>query len=477
MTKRIIALILASIMLLSFTACSNEEIGMYSLIKEISSLKSQEMTGTINLSAQGIYFDSLLAGAPEQVRNSIKDGVELKYNLKQIKSPAQFEAAIDIRFKNETNFHKLTTIISEKDTMYIKLDDLLKFIRPYVQVFQPTEVKTIDELISKVEFVKIDLTNPNSIDSLGTISNNEESVKLALSLMDIIQKSFKDFSAGIVTKKNNGYEMNLDVKELQNLIFKFVEYVTTNIDSIVDNAATSIKSMSDEEISMLSLFTGKYADKEDVINSLEGFRTMVKQTKASDIAMIKSELSNNQVFNAIEGSKLTYNISKDSSGIYDLSTELIVNYMGLLKINVSEKWNIKIVPEFSVSKPSNAVNQEKLQEILKPFTQVKQLSIDYKTRKTWVVYGSGRNSDLYIPFVSQDGSTYIPLYMINSTFDETIKWDYPTKAASIYRDGEKIDMDSRLIRNQAYIKVKDLEKLGYSIQWDEATKIATIIKP
>lgn len=78
-----------------------------------------------------------------------------------------------------------------------------------------------------------------------------------------------------------------------------------------------------------------------------------------------------------------------------------------------------------------------------------------------------------------DGRIYLPMRYIAESFGETVEWDGQARKAYVVRGNEKIDMSGIIYDGTTYIKIRDFEKLGYTVSYEEdewGEKIATVIK-
>ena len=66
-----------------------------------------------------------------------------------------------------------------------------------------------------------------------------------------------------------------------------------------------------------------------------------------------------------------------------------------------------------------------------------------------------------------DDRIYLPLRQICETFSEKVEWDDIERKAYIVREDEKIDMTGIIIDNKTYIKIRDFEKLNYTITYSQ----------
>ncbi len=66
-----------------------------------------------------------------------------------------------------------------------------------------------------------------------------------------------------------------------------------------------------------------------------------------------------------------------------------------------------------------------------------------------------------------DNSTYLPLRQIAESCGLTVEWDSEARKAYVIKDDINVDMTGTIIGNRTYVKVRDFEKLGAVIEYDE----------
>ncbi len=66
-----------------------------------------------------------------------------------------------------------------------------------------------------------------------------------------------------------------------------------------------------------------------------------------------------------------------------------------------------------------------------------------------------------------DGSVYLPLRQIMESAGYEVSWDGEARKAYVTVSGEKIDMTGTIIGDRTYVKVRDFEKLGATVDYEE----------
>ena len=77
----------------------------------------------------------------------------------------------------------------------------------------------------------------------------------------------------------------------------------------------------------------------------------------------------------------------------------------------------------------------------------------------------------------EDNSMYLPMRAVCEWFGEDVAWDASARKAYVIRDGQKTDMTGKIIDSLTYIKIRDFEKLGYTVDYsyDSECKEHTVI--
>ena len=65
-----------------------------------------------------------------------------------------------------------------------------------------------------------------------------------------------------------------------------------------------------------------------------------------------------------------------------------------------------------------------------------------------------------------DGYNYLKLREFAELFDMDLTWDQAAQKAYVTVNGEKVEMSGFVQDGYTYIKFRDLEKLGYTVDYD-----------
>ncbi|MCX7711600.1 MAG: copper amine oxidase N-terminal domain-containing protein [Clostridia bacterium] len=484
--KRIVAAILLTVMLLTMVGCSSDEIGMYGLMKETMLLDTFETTGTVSFQVQGQWIEDFLKKSPKDlksIKNIFNPGIEIRYDIKQNKKTSEYEVAMEFRFKDESNFRKLTTVIGNKKVAYVKMNDLLEFLRPYIAAAEPSKENALNEIIAKVEYLEVDIEKGTTKGIYkkgysGTVQD-EKLTKVFIGFIDIFKEAFQGFSSGLVTKKSNGYEFSIGPRELQQVTIKFVEYFANNIDTIADKAKEKVKSLSEDELKTLSEGLGKPAlTREELLEGLDEMREDVKESSPRDLEKMKTDESFNKAIQSMEGSNLSYYVGKLGDGKYESSTSIKIKYEDKLSIDILEKDTIQKLSSFAMVKPANTVSEEELKAIVEKIIPptVTEMRINIDSGDAQLRYSNKKTAKVKMEILQKDGYTYLPLRTLTESFGENASWDDTRKNIAVDSKGIKVYLEGLYLNGKPYVKTRELKKLGYFVLYNDRTKETIIGK-
>lgn len=510
--KKCIATLLIGLMLLTMVSCSNEEISMYSLMSEMSKLDIVESSNIISVSLDQESIAETLESIPpelEELKKAFVSGFEIKYTSKLKKKTLEYEVAIELKNKGEKEFRKVTTVIGNGTTTYIKLDDLLEFVKPYAVWNDPVIEKTIDDVITKVGYVKIDLKdlmsdpysayetyefsgdssydtytqyNPYDSDYLTEKLTSEKEIELFDEFLDTIKDAYKDFSFEVITKKGKGYELELKPKDIKAMYLRIVKYTTENIDYIASKLTDKVNSMDDEQMKTLGEVYGYEIQKDEVLSGIEAFKAGVKETTSEEVEKIENDKTFDESLKNIEGSYLKYYVGKTGEGCYESTSDLLIQYEDEYSSKISTKISVssetKVLDDFKLVEPLKYTTVEELKDIVYSTVPVKanKVTINLNTEYADIKYNNGEEENIEIQYINKEGYNYLPLRKVGETLDEEVQWDDVKKEAFVVVDGEKIVMNGLIKEGRTYVKVRDFEKLGYVIDWNEYSKEVMIEK-
>ncbi len=475
--KKIALVIIAVMMLLSFAGCSSDELGMYNLSKEILKMNSLETTGVIKLSAGGELLNESTDEISKSILSILKSGYEIRYSSKQKMNPVEYEMSFESRAVGETDYKKFTTIIFKDHVMYLKMDDLINALKPYIIKNDPSSEKSLNLAASMMQYVKLDNMDK---EAFKAYDNYSELMGFYTDFTDVVPEAFKDFTSASVKKKDNGYVCTINAQDSKKIAINLMSYVLKNADTITGKFKEKINSLSDEDLSVLNMY-GKdlTIKKDDMITALDQINEYLKIVNPDYIEKeVAEDKSFNQAFKDLDGSNFEYYIGKNAEGSYNQSLKMKISYQDKLEFNMDCTTDIKSLEGYSVKAPEKAVSAEELSSLASTYLPetVSEVRTNIDSGDTKIKYLNTKKSSDKLNVVVRDGRTYLPLRAVGTLFGEDVGWDEQQRSAYVTRDGKKNYMTGIIVNDRTYIKMKDFEKLGYTVNWDEENREAVVKK-
>lgn len=483
--KKYLAALLIGIILLTTVGCTNEEVGLYSLLMETSLLNAYETSGSITVSMKGQILDEVMPdeGNMDEIMNVIKSGFEIKYHIKESKKPNAYQIEIQFRKSGEADYADVTTITGNEDVMYVKIGELISFIQPYVLLDDSDDGRLMDEIIEKVDYLQIDLkSGKNTAVYSGDVietAQSEKMIQLITEFLDVFKDAFRNFSTGMVTRKGSGYELSFEAKDIQPLIGRFVEYICDNIDTIFSELSYRIIDMTDEEIKTIEeVYPLGEITRSGLIAGLEEMRNSIKSITPEELEDAKNNTIPQEVLDSIDGSSLSYFLGRSGNKSYNISTALIFKYENQFTLEANGTAIITGLDSFTFIQPDDYITIEEYQEIVESVIPPKasRITINSVTGEAVISYTDNTEAEIVILPILKDGSNYVPLRSVGEAFGENVGWDDATKTPYIDRNGVRTEMKGFIDNGTAYIKVRDFEQLDYMVFWNDYTKEITIFK-
>ncbi len=469
--KKIISVILIGIMLISMlTGCGVNELGYLKLSKEISSLTQYGFNNTTS-----VEISKELVDEEYKVDFDIKGEVNMD-NLNSLYGTMDFKFKInDIEIENPIN------IKFADNKLYISKNAIIEIVK-YEKMLNDTNEygKVVEKLynndLKDIEYIVYEDLSEEFIE----IPNEVPYIEVYESAYEYLTKAFKGFDSKLIKKTNNGYSMELTPDSTLELLQNLVTYISENKETVYDetlNYLENIYYLIGEEISQ--------EEKNEIAKEMEDSRQDFYDF-IDEAALYFEEFEElkeyTQLFN---GSTIKQDINKDNK-LYKQVTSAEIVYDG---ITMGKLLSTTALTPKDVEKESVIGNTITLEEIENAYTRVEnEVNPVQKIELQWYADSvdaqvnkyrlSGTTAWDYQPFVIIEDRVYLPLRYIGESFGEEVGWDNENNKAYVIRGEEKIDMTGELVESRTMIKIRDFEKLGYKIEFNQldGLSIATIVK-
>lgn len=481
--KRIISAILIGLMLITTLAgCGTNELGYLNLAKEISSLTQYGFNNKTS-----VVLSKDLVGEEYNVDFEIDGEVNMD-NLNDLYGTMDFTFKInDIGIGNPIN------IKFADNKVYISKNAVIEIIK-YEKMLNGTEEygKIAEELynndLKDIDYIVIDsqafMYGFNQGLSEEFLEMPEE--EIAYSEMydyahQYITKAFKGFDTKLIKKVQNGYSFELTPESTLEFAKSLVAYLNENREVVFDETIKyleNIYSLLVEDEFTLEEKEAAIAEikesRQDFYDFIDEAVLFMEETKELELGAFMFDDSIIKV--EVYKEKDSYKEVIDSEIVYENAS------MGKLKSTTI------MIPK-NVEKVSVTGNTITLEEMEKAYTKAEnKVNPVQKIELQW--YADSFNAEItkyrlrgtadwdYQPFVIIEDRVYLPLRYIGESFGEEVGWDNVNKKAYVIRGEEKIDMTGVLVNSKTMVKIRDFDKLGYKIEYNQVDgqSIATISK-
>lgn len=464
--KRSLLIILSMILIIStLSACSRNEILFSERITEILSIDMGEINGKISIN-QPYNIDLDISGNFD-IQESSKPYMFLNVKMTTRGANNKVRRNSGIIFVNENNVYvskKIVQAIKEltEDQKYMNLFVVKYANYDYIKYsLEKTEdvlsfIKELNENLSKENLQGFyDLFNECKL----KIVNQEEANILGLELIDT------------------------DIVNLPKLVFEYLfehkkEISTKEISGNAKNITYNLLGVMLNKNKISNIFI------DNTLENLLQFEKRINQVYENYINEYEKDLEIKQkIYN---GSRLIYNtqyIKKTNK--YRHSVELFLNNKNKTD-RISLSGFIDIIENNNIKKEilnSTNISVEQKIDIDKENNTPYRVNISWKNndniaiiRPVFKLYD--RYPEYEMTYCLLEDRIYLPLRQIAEIFLENVQWDDVNKKAYVIRENEKIDMTGIIIDNLTYIKIRDFEKLGYKIDYQQSNSMnyASIIR-
>jgi len=518
--KKYYVLLVAILTMSLFVGCATEELSFYKTYKELNALMLSEplhSEGKVSFTVDTLpmeMIESSMDASELEMTNELITFINDNSFVYTMDSDVQNKKAVvqlDLRSNSSDEALPLFTVIRNVDTTYVKLDDYVDAIANIVSHYGSEEDvaefnDAMYEIVGENEYISISdeelitfyagmLSSSMGQEQADVFMEQitmqlepeyqKEYSELYFSFLDqMLEKVYTNYSLDIVQKEdNNRYSMTFDADNIGETAIGFMDYSIENNQTLVNTLNTFLTNLSDEEYSML---VGAYAmdmvSKKMLTEELESMSDDLTENKEAYKAQLQDvlEIYNSMYKAYIQGSKLQITYGKNNDVITrDLLFKIQVNDPETQSVTFDATMTVnetyEAIKPFDVEVPTEHVFV--LTEYLKSMPKTMQIYID-DGMYTMVNFEKGKLSGTgYMSAVIRDGVSYLPAQVIADEFGETIGWDNTLEKPYIVNGVINVYFDDFIVENaMPYVKVKEFEKIGYTIGWDEDLRLITIEK-
>ena len=478
--KRIISAILIGLMLITTLAgCGVNELGYLNLSKEISSLTQYGFNNTTSVVLSKEFVDEeykidfeIDGEVNMDDLNDLYGEMKFTFEINDI----EIETPINIKFSDNKVYISKNAVIE-----MIKYEKMLNGTEEYGKIVEElynNDLKDIDYIVINSQAFMYGF-NKGLSGGFQEIPQDEDAyAKRYDYTYDYITKAFKGFDTKLIKKINNGYSFELTPESALEFAKSLVTYLNENREVVFDETINYLENIysliveeeftEEEKVAAIAEIKKNRQEFYDFIDEAALFMEESKEielgTSLFDDSIIKMQVykENDSYKEVVEGEIKYENVS-----------------MGKLSSTTT------IIPK-EIEKVSVTGNTITLEEMGKAYKRVEnEVNPVQKIQLQWFADSydaqvnkyrlSGTADWDYQPFVIIEDRVYLPLRYIGESFAEEVGWDNENKKAYIIRGEETIDMTGVLVDSKTMIKIRDFEKLGYKIEYNQVDGLSTAI--
>lgn len=401
----------------------------------------------------------------------------LKYTIRMDVKKGIFDGDLFLGDKASGTEVQLLSYIGKGDTFYFKIDDLMAFAKS----FNNPEIDKKLAILGDASYVSFSAReiaelsgDPNMAAALD-FSQIKKQQELYRKLMNgLTQEVFDKYQSGLVSKNNNQYTLSIDKQDVLDNMVPFLTYCINNIEKIGSFATDFLNSLNAREMAMLSLTP---ETKQQALDAIEETIPDIAANREQYLAQINDLAASAKQGMAVVGDQTNMTIVSEKMAPGEFTQKVSFRMAIVDPGTPSEVFDVSMeadatartIDPFSVDIPTSGVVS--ITELSNKMPRV--LSIDTFFEQYVFSHGlKAKSGSIDVELIG--GSIYLPLRDTAAILSENIWWDPALKQAYVLKDGKTIKLESIIKNGLSYIKLRELEKLGYTVTWDSSSETAVI---
>ncbi len=475
MNKRVLKVLCLSLALLFslsiFAGCSREEIGFYTMMKSEATMKgSVEVSSTINLEITSANPEWQEMVGPEIAKGltGMQIIVTEKANLDEMSE----EMNVVVRIGNkETN---IGTVKLVDGIFYFNSKDMLKAVKNILPV---ETYNAVEKATQGKEWIAVDMMKfPNPLTG-NYVETSHTIMATYFDFMDTFFLSgYRGYSTGLVEKVGNGYRLTMTDQDLSNFIRSVGLYSVANVKDVGAALKSFLNKTSDEGKELL------FGTVDITAADVDAFVQEIIDNKGEYNGAINevADLFDTDFLPLIKGSKYVHTIEGTDAGYLD-SVEFVLNINdeygdNVIRFLVNGATSTKPVSKVTVTAPQDVIRWEDMKKDMPSSKGIrifndKSYVMDEKIELAVISIPQEHKFGFMSDFLEKDGSRYYPLRQIGEVLGHEVGWSDAGQTAYVVNgEGARVSFTGIEKDGTTFIKIRDFEKIGYTVEWDNASQ-------
>lgn len=479
--KRIItSLAAASLCAAALSSCSEAELMYLDFSKEIADWNVITGTGemAIELNNETLAdFINDVSGATSVSASDIPfEKLSMVYTASADYDNSIYDIDLDITVDDNAPY-TLNFYVDTEKVIFDKsvLDSVRQFLDDYN--ITDTNISYIldftDEYFKDYDSIEIPFEYSNADMEFKNANMSRELIK---AVSDFMATAFDGYeTSSYELNGENGVKAVFNYDNVVSAISDLFEYYINNSDKI--NAAWNDFTVEFSEI-MNNTYPNE-ADDSDLSEQLK-LPTVdeVKEMQAQFNSLVNDK-SFNPLKDLLMNSEYGFEVEKVSDTSYNSNSYIDLNYMGndLAYITTTETDNKldqlekKDYNSYVISYENETIMDEDFDKWLDENHPVKSANITWNKGDDYCFISYIRDESYtdrsYAMLMNIDDYIYVPMRQLVEGMGYSVEWDEQNKKAYVMNGNARFDMTTVMVGDTTYIKVRDLEKMGIKVDYQE----------
>lgn len=509
--KKVLVIVLTMLLAIGImTGCSQAELIALNAYTDMAAWETTQQSGTITaeinreqlaklISAFAAEWESdISAEDANEISSSIFQSLKIDYtaeaDVKAQKIFADFDVTLDGELYPLEVYFEGNKITVAKETF----GSVMKLMDKYGL--------TENETYTYVEFLNEYTGDKDSLQiSLGEDANYyTEQQNIAAELgnnvtalaADFIKTAFSDYTSTLSSPEGNGVKFEVTYEKLVKEFGSLLGYYIGHKDKIADAWDTAVTSYAKIFENLFSYHGADVEIAEDNQEFLPEMKADSILPSAADLTGALEEVQealneSSTLKDIVSGANLSCTIIPTGKDAYDMKYDVALPYQNIdiIKINMTD--HRKKIDKIAERQYNSAVLNDFDTEY-KNFMNGKYPVTDAKLRwygdeemyKEITFYRKNLSCTLYYDYtwelsIEIDDRIYVPMRTIAEGLGYEVQWDSENEKAYVLDGDSRIDMSGFVREDTTYIKVRDFEKLGCTVDYVQngLSNTATVTKP
>ena len=504
------------ILLLSMTAlvgCGVADVAYMALLMERSNIESFRFQGEFTLevpdpNAPSSFRRSPLTGLStwrSDEMMTISMGIS-GTGIQTGEGSPYFDFTITYGINNRRMPHSIQILMAD-DKLYIPVRDFINFMSVYYQYIEQYSATMASNLRTALaqELAGHDYVIINGVTDapaelpammsggfmMGTALGVDQSNEITQLIMDALPRMFSGLSSGMTSVGPNGVTLEITPERTMAFAEHLIEFLQSNRRAIFREMLNLMGEIEEtfrdgdmtKELIRITRFEMEDAE-QDFYDAIDYMAEVFAEIRDFDRDLFLLTL---------RGSRFKHTISR-SGNTYSETIEAVLRYQGETQFSLQGQSTMTrtsvdkrtVSAENPIDMAGIDVAMNNAYNSANPATAL-EITWWYDDHLWWgnpddvTTFRSGTlrraegRSWVSIETILEGGTLYLPVRQVAEWFDEEVGWDNTARKAYIARDGERIQMDGRIEYRTMFVRAREFEKLGYTVEHEGSYGRHTVI--